>query len=46
MRSGKVRTVRLWERLDPVMQMRELFVQALGRQVRRRRDGGFRLVEA
>lgn len=45
-RSGKVRTVRLWERLDPVTQMRELFAQALGRQIRRRRDGGFRLVEA
>ncbi len=45
-RSGKVRTVRLWERLDPVTQMRELFAQALGRQVRRRRDGGLRLVEA
>ncbi len=29
-RSGKVRTVRLWERLDPVTQMRELFAQALG----------------
>jgi hypothetical protein len=45
-RSGKVRTVRLWERLDPVMQMRELFAQALRRQVRHRCDGGFRLVEA
>jgi hypothetical protein len=45
-RSGKVRTVRLWERLDPVTQMRELFARALGRQVRRHRAGGFRLVEA